>query len=60
MTSTIPDPIRAAAKLVSPADYTPLERRIKQDVFASIARIKPDATKSVDFEQQVLKTDSSR
>ena len=54
MTSTIPDPIRAAAKLVSPADYAPLERRIKQDVFASIARIKPDATKSVDFEQQVM------
>lgn len=54
MTSEIPDPIRTAAMLVSPDSPEPLERRIKNDVFNSIARIKPAATKDVDFDEQVM------
>ncbi|MBX2886690.1 MAG: hypothetical protein KTR32_42480 [Granulosicoccus sp.] len=54
MTSTIPDPIRAAAKLVSPDAPQALERRIKHDVFKSISRVKPAAAEGVDFEQDVM------
>lgn len=54
MTSTIPDPIRAAAKLVSPDAAQALERRIKHDVFKSISRVKPAAAEGVDFEQDVM------
>lgn len=54
MTTSIPDPIGAAARLVSPESPDLLERRIKQDVFNSISRIKPDATTSIDFEQEVM------
>jgi len=54
MTNSIPDPIRAAAKLVSPQSPEKLERRLKQDIIASITRIKPDATADVDFESQVM------
>lgn len=57
MTSSIPDPIRAAARLVSQDCAEPLERRIKQDVFSSIGRIKPAATAGVDFETQVMQGD---
>ena len=57
MTSAIPDPIRAAAGLVSPESPEALERRIKQDVFNSIARIKPAATAGVDFDKQVMQGD---
>lgn len=54
MTSSIPDPIRAAASLVSPESPEALERRIKRDVFDSIARIKPGFTADVDFESDVM------
>ena len=54
MTSPIPDPIRAAAALVSPQSSEALERRIKRDVFDSIARIKPAVTSNVDFERDVM------
>lgn len=57
MTSSIPDPIRTAARLVSQDAPETLERRIKQDVFNSIARIKPAATAGVDFETQVMEGD---
>lgn len=54
MTQSIPDPIRAAARLICPDAPDALERRIKLDVFNSIARIKPDTTRDVDFDTQVL------
>lgn len=54
MTDSIPDPIRAAAHLVDPNAPDALERRIKQDVFDSISRIKPDATANVNFEKDVM------
>ena len=54
MSTTIPDPIRAAAHIVSPDAPDALERRIKQDVFNSIARIKPGYTADIDFDQEVI------
>ncbi len=54
MNTTIPDPIRHAAKLVSPSAPEVLERRIKLDVFNSIGRIKPTATADVDFDLDVM------
>ena len=55
MTTSIPDPIRVAAQIVSPEAPDALERRIKQDVFNSIARIKPDVTAGVDFDNEVVR-----
>lgn len=57
MNASIPDPIKTAARLVSPDSAESLERRIKQDVFDSITRIKPDVTSEVDFETEVLNGD---
>ncbi len=57
MTSSIPDPIRAAASIVNPQAPDALERRIKQDVFDSISRIKPSTTENVDFDREVMNGD---
>ena len=54
MTTSIPDPIKYAAQLVSQEDADALERRVKLDVFSSISRIKPDAVAQVDFESDVM------
>jgi len=54
MTNSTPDPIRAAAQLVDPEASGALERRIKRDVFDSIARIKPDVTADIDFDNDVV------
>lgn len=54
MNTEILDPIRQAARLVSPDSPDALERRIKQDVFNSIGRIKPAATQDVDFDAEVM------
>lgn len=54
MTESIPDPIRAAAHLVDPETPEALERRMKQDIFDSIARIKPDIAAAADFESDVM------
>lgn len=54
MSSSTLDPIRQAAALVSPDAPDALERRIKEDVFASIGRIKPDVTADVDFDTSVM------
>ncbi|MFK7893372.1 MAG: hypothetical protein AB8B63_21330 [Granulosicoccus sp.] len=54
MNEPIPDPIRAAAQIVSPDLTDRLERRIKQDVFNSIGRIKPDITAGINFEEDVM------
>ena len=54
MSSSTLDPIRHAASLVSPDAPDALERRIKEDVFASIGRIKPDAVAGIDFDKTVM------
>lgn len=54
MNSPIPDPIRHAALLICPDAPDALEERIKRDVFESIARIKPDVTKDIDFSSEVM------
>lgn len=54
MNSSIADPIRHAAILVTADSPECLERRIKQDVFNSIGRIKPDRVKAVDFDKDVM------
>ena len=54
MNTSIPDPIRHAAMLVSPETPDALEKRIKQDIFDSISRIKPDVTASADFDTDVM------
>jgi len=57
MTTSIPDPIRAAARLVTPDAHEALERRIKLDAFNSIGRIKPAAIADADFEADVMQGD---
>lgn len=54
MNESIPEPIRAAAHLVEPDAPEALERRMKQDIFDSIARIKPDIAAAADFESDVM------
>lgn len=54
MNETIPDPIKAAARLISPESADELERRLKNDIFASITRIKPSTTHNIDFESHVM------
>ncbi|ASJ76252.1 hypothetical protein [Granulosicoccus antarcticus] len=54
MNSSIPDPIRHAAQLIAPEAPDALEERIKRDIFQSIARIKPDVTKDIDFSAEVM------
>lgn len=54
MNTSIPDPIRHAAMLVNPETPDALERRIKQDIFDSISRIKPDVTATADFDTDVM------
>ncbi len=47
------DPIKRASQLITEQDTATLERRLKEDIFASIARIKPDLTANVDFDTEV-------
>lgn len=48
------DPVREAAKLIAPDGHQALERRLKQDIFTSIKRIKPGVTEGVDFDTTVM------
>lgn len=62
MTNEPLDPIRRTAELVTAqatnsSDANELERRLKQDIFSSIGRIKPDIVKEVDFERDVVDGD---
>jgi hypothetical protein len=54
MNTPMIDPIHHAASLICADNPGPLDRRIKQDVFASISRIKPDTTRGVDFDTTVM------
>jgi len=54
MSSDIQDPVRRTAELVTNASTDQLETRLKQDIFASIGRIKPAMTQNVDFESEVM------
>lgn len=54
MNSETIDPIRRTAELIDAASAAQLERRLKEDIFASISRIKPSVTNGVDFEDEVM------
>lgn len=62
MTDNAKDPIGQTARFVTAkvgeesqaAETDELERRLKHDIFNSVARIKPSITESVDFEKDVL------
>lgn len=54
MSSEAIDPVRRTAELINADSPEPLERRLKQDIFASIGRIKPSAIADVDFEADVM------
>lgn len=47
------DPIKQGAKLAAGDDYLLLERRLKQDIFNSLCRIKPDLGVH-DFESEIM------
>ena len=62
MTNEPLDPIRRTAELVTAnslnhTDTVELERRLKQDIFNSIGRIKPHLIKDVDFDKEVVNGD---
>lgn len=62
MTNEPLDPIRRTAELVTAnslnhTDTVELERRLKQDIFNSIGRIKPNLIKDVDFDKEVVNGD---
>ncbi|MEE9336178.1 MAG: hypothetical protein V3U65_18985 [Granulosicoccaceae bacterium] len=52
--ATLIDPVRRTAELIFKESPIELERRLKQDIFSSIARIKPDTTENVDFDNDVM------
>jgi len=54
MSSEKIDPVRRTAELISEASPDDLERRLKEDIFASIGRIKPSVTNNIDFEAEVM------
>jgi len=54
MNTDIQDPVRRTAELINPESPELLELRLKQDIFASIGRIKPEITASVDFDSEVM------
>lgn len=54
MSSDTIDPVRRTAELINPVSAEKLERRLKQDIFASVGRIKPTAIADVDFETEVM------
>jgi len=54
MTTDNPDPVRRTAELINPDSPDQLETRLKQDIFASIGRIKPAITAGVDFDRDVM------
>ncbi len=54
MNSDNQDPVRRTAELINPASPDQLEIRLKQDIFASIGRIKPAVTQNADFDSDVM------
>lgn len=52
--TTLIDPVQRTAELICSENPLDLETRLKQDIFNSIARIKPGTTENVDFEQEVM------
>jgi hypothetical protein len=52
--TTIIDPIHRTAELICSDNSQPLETRLKNDIFSSISRIKPDITENVDFDRDVM------
>ena len=54
MSTETQDPVRRTAELINPTSPDQLEIRLKQDIFASIGRIKPAMTNGIDFESEVM------
>ncbi len=52
--NTLIDPVQRTAELICSENPLDLETRLKQDIFNSIARIKPDTTANVDFDKEVM------
>lgn len=48
------DPIQQTAIRIAGAPHTDLEHRLKQDMFAAIGRVKPQAIEGVSLEDEVL------
>ena len=55
--TTIIDLVQCTAELICNANPKPLERRLKEDIFNSISRIKPSTTENVDFDREVMNGD---
>ncbi len=54
MTDSNNDPVRHTAQLITDEATDLLEHRLKQDIFNSIGRIKPDLIAQVDFDTEVV------
>lgn len=49
-----PDPIQQTASRIAGTQHPALERRLKEDMFQAITRVKPDLAEDVDFEKDVM------
>jgi len=48
------DPIQQTAARIAGKDHPALERRLKEDMFQAITRVKPDLAIGVDFDKDVM------
>ena len=48
------DPIQQTAARIAGAAHPALERRLKQDMFEAITRVKPDLAKDIDLDKDVM------
>jgi hypothetical protein len=48
------DPIQQTATRIAGSPHPQLERRLKEDMFQAITRVKPDLAKGVDFDRDVM------
>jgi len=49
-----PDPIQQSAARIAGVAHPALERRLKQDMFKAITRVKPDLANDIDIEKDVM------
>jgi len=48
------DPIKQTALSIAGEDHTALERRLKQDMFNAICKLKPELAENIDFDTDVM------
>jgi len=48
------DPIQQTATRIAGAEHSALERRLKQDMFEAITRVKPELANGVDFDNDIM------